>query len=55
MTNLPEFLETIEPYVEDGYWFDTEFEEAVHMFLHKQFGELFKRGVQVEETDNGNS
>jgi hypothetical protein len=47
--DLIEFMETIEPYVEDGYWFGEDYEEAIHLFLHKNFGELFSREVQIQD------
>jgi len=46
MSQLPEYLDTIEPYASDGYWTPEEYDEAVHQYLHKQFGELFKRNVE---------
>lgn len=46
MAELPEYLGTIDSYVEEGYWTPEEYDEAVHQYLHKQFGELFKRNVE---------
>ena len=46
MAELPDYLDTIDSYVSDGYWTPEEYDEAVHQYLHKQFGELFKRNVE---------
>lgn len=46
MSELVEYLDSIDPYVSDGYWTPEEYDEAVHQYLHKQFGELFRREVE---------
>lgn len=53
MSELVTYLDSIDPYVSDGYWTAEEYDEAVHQYLHKQFGGLFEREVQLGQYSPG--
>jgi hypothetical protein len=40
--SLPEYLETIDPYVAEGWWSEQDYEEAVTAYLDNNFLEIFE-------------
>lgn len=51
MSELEQYLDTIEAYAMVGDWDAESYDEAVAMFLDKVFGEVIKENIILSELD----